>query len=155
MKNLATKFIAVAVAVSLAASANFASAQYRRGDAASEASALSALPIASVIIAGGAASAATVALPVALLTTGAVLVIKSVEVSARGTLCLLERASDGVQVSVEIAARGVERTTLLVGKTVQVAVISAGAVLSVAGEAIAFVPNEIGRALLHNERVTN
>lgn len=155
MKNISTKFITALLAITLATSANFATAQNRRGDAASEASALSALPVASVIIAGGAASAATVALPVALSTSGAVLVIKSVEVSARGTLCVLERASDGVQVSVEIAARGAERTSLVVGKTVQVAVIGAGAVLSIAGEAIAFVPNEIGRALLHNERITN
>ena len=155
MKNITIKITAVAMAIPLATSANFASAQNRRGDAASEASALSALPIASVIIVGAAASAATVALPVALSTSGAVLVIKSVEVSARGTLCVLERASDGVQVSVEIAARGAERSSLMVGKTVQVAVIGAGAVLSIAGEAIAFVPNEIGRALLHNERITH
>ena len=155
MKNILINFVAGTLAITLAMSANFASAQNRRGDAASEASALSALPIASVIIVGGTASAATVVLPVALSTSGAVLVIKSVEVSARGTLCLLERVSDGVQVSVEIAARGAERTSLVVGKTVQVAVIGAGAVLSIAGEAIAFVPNEIGRALLHNERITN
>ena len=32
-------------------------------------------------------------------------------------------------------------------------VIGTGVVLSVAGEAIAFVPNAIGRALLHNERL--
>ena len=155
MKNITIKITAVAIAITLATSANFASAQNRRGEAASEASALSALPIASVMIVGAAASAATVALPVALSTSGAVLVIKSVEVSARGTLCVLERASDGVQVSVEIAARGAERSSLMVGKTVQVAVIGAGAVLSIAGEAIAFVPNEIGRALLHNERITH
>ena len=155
MKNISTKFAAVAVAIALATSGNVASAQYRRGDAGSELSALSALPIASVVVVGGAASAVAMALPVALSVTGAVLVIKSVEVSARGTLCVLERASDGVQVSIEIAARGAERTALVIGKTVQVAVIGVGAVLSIAGEAIAFVPNEIGRALLHNERVTN
>ena len=155
MKNILIKLVAGTLAITLAISANFASAQNRRGDAASEASALSALPIASVVIVGGAASAATIALPVALSTSGAVFVIKSVEVSTRGTLCLLERVSDGVQVSVEIAARGAERTSLVVGKTVQVAVIGAGAVLSIAGEAIALVPNEIGRALLHNERITN
>lgn len=154
MKSISTKFTAIVVAVTLATSANFATAQNRRGDAASEVSAISALPIASVVIAGGAASAAVVALPVALSVSGAVLVVKSVELSARGALCVLERASDGVQVSVEIAARGVERTSMVVGTTVQVAVIGTGAVLSIAGEAIAFVPNEIGRALLHNERVT-
>ena len=154
MKNIPTKFTATAVAIALAISANVSTAQNRMGDAASEISALSALPIASVIIVGGAGSVAVVALPVALSVSGAVLVVKSVQLSARGALCVLERASDGVQVSVEVVARGVERTSMVVGKTVQVAVIGAGAVLSIAGEAIAFVPNEIGRALLHNERVT-
>lgn len=155
MKNLPRKLVSLALCAALAAAANFATAQNRRSDAASEASALSALPIASVIIVGGAASAAVVALPVALSASGAVLVIKSVEVSARDWVCVLERASDGVQVSIEIAARGVERSSLVVGRTVQVAVIGSGAVLSIAGEVIAFVPNEIGRALLHNERITN
>jgi hypothetical protein len=32
--------------------------------------------------------------------------------------------------------------------------LSTGWVLSAAGQAIAFVPNEIGRALLYNERIT-
>ena len=32
--------------------------------------------------------------------------------------------------------------------------LSAGWVLSAAGQAIAFIPSEIGRALLHNERLT-
>jgi hypothetical protein len=35
-----------------------------------------------------------------------------------------------------------------------VSVIGSGVVLSALGEAIAFIPNELGRALLHNERVT-
>lgn len=161
MKNISIQLTAIAMAITLAISANFASAQYRRVDTASEASALSALPVASVLIVGVAASAASaaaaasVALPVALATSGVVLVIKAVEVTARGTLCVLERASDGAQVSVEIAARGVQQSAFVMGKTVQVSVIGAGAVLSLAGEVIAFVPNEIGRALLHNERITH
>jgi hypothetical protein len=40
------------------------------------------------------------------------------------------------------------------GAAVAVSVIGAGTVLSVAGEVIAFIPNEIGKALLHNEQVT-
>ena len=36
-----------------------------------------------------------------------------------------------------------------------VIIIGAGVVLSAAGEAIAFIPNALGRALLHNERVSN
>jgi hypothetical protein len=35
-----------------------------------------------------------------------------------------------------------------------VSVIGTGVVLSAAGEAIAFIPNEIGKALLYNEQVS-
>ena len=34
-------------------------------------------------------------------------------------------------------------------------VVSAGVPLSAAGEVLAFVPNALGRALLHSERLTN
>jgi hypothetical protein len=42
-----------------------------------------------------------------------------------------------------------------VGTVVAVSVIGAGVVLSAAGEVLCFIPNELGRALLHNEKVTN
>ena len=120
-------------------------------------SAISALPIASVAVAGyGAslASGALAALPVALAVSGAALIVKSVEVSARGAICVLERASDGARVTLELASRAGRRTSLAVGDAMTVSVVGAGAMISLAGEVIAFVPNELGRALLHNERVT-
>ncbi len=83
---------------------------------------LSTLPVVSVVYAGAAASAATVALPVALSVTGSVLVVKTVESTARGTICVLERASDGARVSVEVAARGTERALMSVGQSVEVSV---------------------------------
>ena len=132
------------------------------GDGLSAISTLSALPVASVVVIGGAvgtsavgASVAALALPVALAASGAVLIVKSVEVSARGTICVLERASDGATATIEIAGRVAERMMLRTGQAVQISVVSAGAVLSIAGAAIAFVPSELGRALLHNERLTN
>ena len=121
---------------------------------ASALSAVSALPIASVVVGSTAAASTVVALPVVLLTAGAVLVVKTVQSTARGTVYLLERASDGAQASVEIGARAVSGTALAVGSVVTVSVIGAGVVLSAAGEAIAFIPNALGRALLFNEKVT-
>ena len=155
-----SKFSAtVIIASAMATALSIAPTQAANADGVSAVSALSALPLASVVIAAGAgaseASSAAVALPVALSVAGSTLVVKSVEASARGTVCVLERVSDGARASVEIAARGVEKTALSVGKSVSVSVIAAGAVLSVAGEVVAFVPNEIGRALLRNERVSN
>jgi hypothetical protein len=40
------------------------------------------------------------------------------------------------------------------GTAVAVTALSAGWILSSAGKAIAFIPNEIGKALLYNERVS-
>ena len=79
--------------------------------------------------------------------------IKTVEVTARGTVYALERASDGARVSVEVLASSVVGASWAVGTVVTVSVIGAGTVLSAAGEAMAFVPNALGRALLHNERI--
>lgn len=115
---------------------------------------LSTLPVASVVGAASAASAVSV-VPVALSVAGAVLVVKAVEVTARGTVYLLERASDGARASVEVAARAASGVVLGVGTVVAVSVMSTGVVLSAAGEVLAFIPNEIGKALLYNERITN
>lgn len=43
---------------------------------------------------------------------------------------------------------------MAVGTTVAVLAIGSGYVLSAAGQALAFIPNEIGAALLYNEQVT-
>jgi hypothetical protein len=124
----------------------------------SEASvAISLLPVASVVVAGAGASTAagaSVAAPVILSAAGAVFVVKLVEVTVRGTVFVIERASDGARVSVEIIGQGVKQTAISAGTVVSVSVIGTGIVLSALGEAIAFVPNELGRALLHNERIT-
>lgn len=123
----------------------------------SEASAaLSLMPLASVVaVAGGTsvAAGAAAALPVALSVGGAVLTVQAVQSTARGTLIVLERASDGAQVSLQLAGRAGDRVAYSVGTGVVCSVIGTGVLLSVAGELLAFVPNALGRALLHDERV--
>jgi hypothetical protein len=73
----------------------------------------------------------------------------------RGTLYVLERVSDGALVTVEIADRAARGASMVAGTAVVCSVVGAGVVLSVAGEAIALLPSALGRALLHNERLTN
>ena len=116
---------------------------------------LSLLPAASVVGTASAGAAAISTVPVALALSGAVLVVKVVEVSARGTVYLLERASDGARVSVEVVGRAASAVALGVGSAVTVSVIGTGVLLSAAGEVLAFLPNTLGRALLHNERLTH
>jgi hypothetical protein len=120
---------------------------------ASALSSLSALPVASVI-GGSAVAGSLVAVPLALSVTGAVLTVTAVEASANGVVLVLERASDGARASVELMDRGLESLAVGVGTVGVCSVIGTGVVLSVASEAIAFIPNALGRALLHNERLS-
>lgn len=117
---------------------------------------LSALPIASVVVGTAAsvgASATAVALPVALSVEGARLIVKGVQASAKGTVWLLESASDGAVASIELSAGAVGASAASVGTAILVSVVGTGVLLSAAGEVIAFIPNEIGKALLYNERL--
>lgn len=113
-----------------------------RADA-SEASGLSLLPV-----------AVSVAAPVMLFSAGAVLTVVAVESTAQGTVWVLERASDGARASLRFAGKALGGVALSVGTALVVTVIGSGYVLSAAGQAIAFVPNEIGASLLHNEQIT-
>lgn len=133
---LASAILALCVTV---ASPRQAAAQ----NAASELSALSALPV-----------AISLAAPVGLLASGAALTVVAIETASGATVWVLENASDGARASVTLGSQVAGGASLAVGTAVTVVAVSTGWVLSAAGKAIAFVPNELGRALLHNERVT-
>jgi len=127
---------AIAVAIACATPA-------RAQSTVTEASALSALPI-----------AISVAAPFAVLSAGAALTVVSAEATSTGAVWVLERGSDGTRASIRLVGRGLAGASIAAGTVVVCTALSAGWVLSVAGEAIAFVPNEIGRALLYSERIT-
>jgi len=111
-------------------------------DGLSEASALSALPVAMSVTA-----------PVMLLSAGAVLTLVAVQVVADGTIWVLQRASDGARISVKWSTLSVGMASVAVGTAVTVTAVSAGWILSTAGEVLALIPNALGQALLHHERV--
>ena len=109
----------------------------------SDASLLSTLPIAM-----------SVAAPVMLLSAGATLTVVAVEATSAGTLWVLERASDGARASVQLSGQAIGAMSLAAGSAVLVTAMSTGWLLSAAGHALAFIPNQLSAALLHNERIT-
>jgi len=132
-----------ALGIACAAAVVLAPLAARAQSGASEASALSLLPV-----------AVSVAAPALLFVGGATLTVVSVEASANGTLCVLERASDGARASLRLSAQTAGALSLGVGSVVLVSALGSGWLLSAAGQAIAFIPNEIGAALLHDERIS-
>jgi hypothetical protein len=105
---------------------------------ASDASALSLIPV-----------AVSLAAPVMIVSAGAALTVVAVEASATGTVWVLERASDGARASVQLSGHALAG----VGTVLLATALSTGWILSAAGEAVAFIPNELGNALLYNERI--
>ena len=152
MKQNKTATFLIAVSI-LTAGVTFSFNAYSQKNA-STLSAVSVLSIASVVVNISEGASKVVEVPLMLSVAGASLVIKAVEASVVGTVYVLERVSDGAQASVEVVGKGAASTATAVGTSVKVSVISAGVVLSAAGEVIAFIPNEIGRALMHNTRMT-
>ncbi|NUZ04310.1 hypothetical protein [Piscinibacter koreensis] len=118
-------------------------AQANAQSAISDASRLSAVPVGASVAATG-----------AVLSAGATLVVVSVVASGDGAVWLLERASTGARTSVRVGLQAVGGASVAAGTLVTVTAVSTGWVLSAASEAVAFVPNEIGSALLYDERVT-
>jgi hypothetical protein len=92
--------------------------------------------------------------PAALLSASGALVVASVEVVGDATVWVLERASDGARISLRTSGRLAEGSAKAVGTTVVVTVLATGLLLSTALDVIALIPNELGRALMHNEKVS-
>lgn len=116
--------------------------------------AVSVAPVALSIAAVSATGVALSALPVGLLSAGMTLIVVGVEVVGGATVWVLERVSDGLRISIKTAGRLAEGVVVSTGTAVTVSVIGAGTILSAAGEVIAFIPSEIGKALLYNEQVS-
>ncbi|MBS0341698.1 MAG: hypothetical protein JSS56_14335 [Proteobacteria bacterium] len=120
--------------------------------------AVSALPVASVVLsaaAAGAAASTVVAVPAALSVAGSQLVIKSVQASADAVVYVLERVADGAQASVRVSLGAGSYSIKQVDTAVSVVVIATGVMLVATGELLAFIPNEAGRALLHSAKLSS
>ena len=128
---------------SIVLAASLAAQAARAHTEVSEVSALSMLPV-----------AVSVAAPSMLIAGGAVLTVVSIQASATGTVWVLERASDGARATLHLSGHIAQGAALSVGGAVMVTAIASGWVLSAAGQALALIPNELGRALLYNERIT-
>jgi len=104
------------------------------------------------------ASMAPVALsviaPASVLVGGSVLTVKSVQAFAHGTTIVVKGVANASEVSIEVSGDVASKSATIAGKAATVSVVASGTIVSVAGEVIAFIPSEIGQALLHSERIT-
>lgn len=99
-----------------------------------------------------AASSYVVAGSVQLIQASSQLVVAGLEAAGESAVVVLRGASEGVTVSVQMSAELAREASIAVGDTVRVVAESVGHALYVGARLIAFIPNEIGRALVHHSR---
>ena len=84
-------------------------------------------------------------------------VVASVETVADGVVVVLKGASAGaeasVQASVQLSGAAAQGLSDAAGKAVTVTATSTGHMLILSGKVLAFIPNELGKSLLHHSRV--
>lgn len=89
---------------------------------------------------------------------GSALVVASVEPIGEALIVVLKEAgktaSEAATVTVRVAASTVGTASLAVGSAVTVVADGSGHALYLAGQLIAFIPNEIGRSLVYSAPVT-
>lgn len=103
--------------------------------------------------ASGAGSVTVLKGSVLALVGAGVLVVSSVEVVADGVIVVLHGASTAAEVSIKVSGKAAAGASQALGKTVQVSALASGTMLVLAGQVLAFVPNEVGKALLHHGKV--
>jgi hypothetical protein len=103
-----------------------------------------AIPAASGIVVGGSLS---------VVAASGIVIVKGVETVGDSVVVVFKGASDAATASVRLTGQAARGASLVVGSAVEVVAVSTGSLLVASGKAIAFIPNEIGLALLHQSRV--
>lgn len=116
---------------------------------------LSAVPLASASVVGASVggSEGAIWMPIALSAGTAELVVEAVSASADGLSYLVRRVGDGASGLIEVSGNAAGAASVAVGSVIQAVAIGSGVVLSAAGEVLAFIPNAVGQALLHSEKL--
>ena len=86
-----------------------------------------------------------------VLSSVPTLSVAAVEISAEGTVWLLRGFVEGSDQAVEVSVKVAGGASLAVGTSLEVVTGTAGSLLVASGEALAFIPNELGAALFYSE----
>ncbi len=87
------------------------------------------------------------------ITASGSLIIESVKASASGVVMVLHASADAASVTLQLSGEVLKQAALASGTVIEVSAVSTGHLLISAGKVIAFIPNELGKALLHHEKV--
>lgn len=80
-------------------------------------------------------------------------VVDTVKTAADGVTIVLKGSTEAASTTIKLSGKGLEKLALVSGAVIEVSATTTGYLLVSAGKALAFIPNEIGSALLHHNKV--
>jgi hypothetical protein len=90
----------------------------------------------------------------AMLVSGTgMYVVHSVQQVGEVSVLVLKSSAEGVSTTIELSGKGIKELALVSGAIIQTSATATGHVLMFSGQIIAFIPNQIGMALIHHEKV--
>lgn len=90
---------------------------------------------------------------VPVVIAGSVVVV-ALEKAGEGVDLLLQSSVDGSRATVRLSGKAAAGLSIAAGTAVEVSTTATGHLLIASGKAIAFIPNEAGKALLHSRKVS-
>jgi len=102
----------------------------------------------------GEASGIVVAGSLVTVLVGGSIVVVALEKAGEGVDLLLQSAADGSRATVRLSGKAAAGLSVAAGSAVDVSATATGHLLVASGKAIAFIPNEAGKALLHSRKVS-
>ena len=88
-----------------------------------------------------------------MLAASGQVVVTGMETVADGSVLALKGASDAGAASIKLSGEAARGLSLAAGTVLDVVAVSTGHALLLSGKIIAYIPNEIGKSLLHHTRV--
>lgn len=110
----------------------------------------SSVATASVVAGVSVASAIAAENGSTIITDASKLVVKSSESIGKATIIVVESASTGARYSLKMPAKIIGHSAHAVGAILTASTSASGTLLTNAGKAVAFIPNELARSMLHN-----
>ncbi|MES2934237.1 MAG: hypothetical protein V4805_12215 [Pseudomonadota bacterium] len=98
-------------------------------------------------------SAVVVGGTLSMVVASGIVVVESVESVADGVVVVLKGASEATTASIKLTGKAAKGLSVAAGTVVDVTVMATGSMLTAAGKAVAYIPNEVGAALMHHSKV--
>lgn len=81
------------------------------------------------------------------------IIVDTVSTAADGVTVVLKGSTQAVSTTIKLSSKAIEKTALVSGTAVEVSATTTGYLLVSAGKVLAFIPNEVGNALMHHNKI--